>query len=61
VLVQDHGHGFQLDNDVRAMASPARPASPARLVPAGASPAASNASGGRAAGGSPSASRAPSG
>jgi hypothetical protein len=44
VLVQDHGHGFQLDNDVRAMASPASPASPARLVPASASPATASAS-----------------
>ena len=61
VLVQDHGHGFQLDNDVRAMASPASPASPARLVPASASPAASNASGGQAASGSPGPSGPPSG
>src|SRR5690348_686164 len=44
VLVQDHGQGFQLDNDVRALAGPQSPASPARLVPASASPAASSAS-----------------
>ena len=42
VLVQDHGHGFQLDNDVRALAATGRPASPARLVPASASPAAAS-------------------
>lgn len=40
VLVQDHGHGFQIDNDVRALATGGT-ASPARLVPASASPAAS--------------------
>src|SRR5262249_8886121 len=40
VLVQDHGHGFQLDNDVRAQATAGSPASPARPVPASASPAA---------------------
>jgi hypothetical protein len=44
VLVQDHGDGFQLDNDVRALATGTSPASPARLVPAGASPAAASAS-----------------
>jgi hypothetical protein len=44
VLVQDHGHGFQLDNDVRALAAADSPASPARLVPASASPAAASAS-----------------
>ena len=48
VLVPDRGHGFQLDNDVRALAtvaSPASPASPARLGPASASPAAASPSG----------------
>jgi hypothetical protein len=40
VLVPDRGHGFQLDNDVRALATGDSPASPARLVPASASPAA---------------------
>jgi hypothetical protein len=44
VLVRDHGRGFQLDNDVRALATGGSPASPARLVPAGASPAAASAS-----------------
>jgi hypothetical protein len=44
VLVRDHGHGFQLDNDVRALATAGAPASPARLVPASASPAAASAS-----------------
>jgi hypothetical protein len=44
VLVQDHGHGFQLDNDVRALATGGSPASPARLVPASASPAAASTS-----------------
>ena len=44
VLVQDHGQGFQFDNDVRALAVPGSPASPARLVPARASPAAASAS-----------------
>jgi hypothetical protein len=43
VVIQDHGHGFQIDNDVRALAT-AAPPSPARLVPASASPAASSAS-----------------
>ena len=43
VVIQDHGHGFQIDNDVRALAT-AVPPSPARLVPASASPAASSAS-----------------
>jgi hypothetical protein len=57
VLVQDHGHGFQLDNDVRALATAGSPASPARLVPASASPAAASASSRPA----PSASGAPSG
>ena len=45
VLVPDRGHGFQLDNDVRALATSDSPASPARLVPASASPAAASASG----------------
>jgi hypothetical protein len=45
VLVQDHGHGFQFDNDVRALATGGGPASPARLVPASASPGAASASG----------------
>jgi hypothetical protein len=52
VVIQDRGHGFQIENDVRALAtggtaSPARlvPASPARLVPASASPAGASASG----------------
>jgi hypothetical protein len=40
VLVQDRGHGFQIDSDVRALATGGT-ASPARLVPASASPAAS--------------------
>ena len=44
VLVQDHGHGFQLDNDVHALATGGSPASPERLVPASASPAAASAS-----------------
>jgi hypothetical protein len=44
VLVPDHGHGFQLDNDVRALATGGSPASPARLVPASASPASAAAS-----------------
>lgn len=44
ILVPDHGHGFQLDNDVRALATVGSPASPARLVPASASPAAARAS-----------------
>jgi hypothetical protein len=43
VVIQDHGHGFQIDNDVRALAT-AAPPSPARLGPASASPAASSAS-----------------
>jgi hypothetical protein len=43
VVIQDHGHGFQIDNDVRALATGAPP-SPARLGPASASPAASSAS-----------------
>jgi len=42
VLVPDRGHGFQLDNDVRALATDGSPASPARLVPASASPAAAS-------------------
>jgi hypothetical protein len=45
VLVPDRGHGFQLGNDVRALATAGSPASPARLVPASASPAAPSASG----------------
>jgi hypothetical protein len=44
VLVQDRGHGFQFDNDVRALATGGSPASPARLVPASASPAAASTS-----------------
>jgi len=44
VLVRDYGHGFQLDNDVRALATVGSPASPARLVPASASPAAATVS-----------------
>jgi hypothetical protein len=60
VLIQDHGHGFQLDNDVRAQATGGT-ASPARLVPASASPAAASASGGPAASGSPAASSTPPG
>ena len=43
VVIRDHGHGFQIDNDVRALATGAPP-SPARHVPASASPAASSAS-----------------
>ena len=58
VLVQDHGHGFQLDNDVRALAAGGM-ASPARLVPA--SPAPTAASAGPSASGSPAASSTPSG
>jgi hypothetical protein len=64
VLVQDHGHGFQLDNDVRALATDGM-ASPARLVPASASPATAgggpSASAGPSASGSPAPSKAPSG
>jgi hypothetical protein len=45
VLIQDRGHGFQIDNDVRALATGGSPASPARLVPASASPAAASPSG----------------
>ena len=61
VLVPDQGHGFQFENDVRALATstPASPASPTRLVPADASPAA--ASGSPAASGLPTASSAPPG
>jgi len=44
VVVEDHGQGFQLDNDVRALATGGSRASPARLVPASASPAAASAS-----------------
>jgi hypothetical protein len=44
VVIQDRGHGFQLENDVRALATGGT-ASPARLVPASASPAAASASG----------------
>jgi hypothetical protein len=61
VLVPDRGHGFQLDNDVRAMATGGSPASPERLVPANASPGAASASGAPAASASPAASGAPSG
>jgi hypothetical protein len=53
VLVQDHGQGFQLDNEVRALAMGGSPASPARLVPASASPGAASASGGAAPSDSP--------
>jgi hypothetical protein len=60
VLVPDRGHGFQLDNYVRALATGDSPASPARLVPAGA-PAAASASGGPTASGSPAASGAAAG
>ena len=58
VLVRDHGHGFQLDNDVRAMATGG---SPARLVPASVSPGAASATGGPTPSGSAAASSAPSG
>jgi len=62
VLVQDHGHGFQLENDVRALAADGM-ASPARLVPA--SPAAAGAgppaSAGPSASGSPAPGKAPPG
>jgi hypothetical protein len=61
VLVPDRGHGFQLDNDVRAQAGPQSPASPARLVPASASPTAASASGAPTASGSPAPSNAPPG
>lgn len=60
VLVQDHGQGFQLDNDVRALATGGSPASPARLVPASESPSAASTSGGPAPSASPAASGAPS-
>jgi hypothetical protein len=60
VMIQDRGHGFQIDNDVRALATGGT-ASPARLVPASASPAAASASGGPTASGSPAASGAPPG
>ena len=60
VLVQDRGHGFQIDNDVRALATGGT-ASPARLVPASASPAAASASGRPTASGSPAASGTPPG
>jgi hypothetical protein len=60
VLIQDHGHGFQIDNDVHALAT-GTPASPARLVPASASPAAASASGAPTASSTPTASGAPSG
>jgi hypothetical protein len=58
VLVPDHGHGFQLDNDVRAMATGG---SPERLAPASASLGAASASGAPSASASPAASGAPSG
>jgi len=61
VLVPDRGHGFQLDNDVHAMAMGGSPASSERLVPASASPGAASASGRPSASASPSASGAPSG
>ena len=44
VVVADHGHGFQIDNEVRALAAGST-ASPARFVPAGAPPATGSASG----------------
>jgi hypothetical protein len=58
VVIQDRGHGFQIDNDVRALATGGT-ASPARLVPASASPAAAGASGRPTASGSPAASGKP--
>jgi hypothetical protein len=58
VLVRDHGHGFQLGNEVRALTTGG---SPARLVPASASPGAASASGGPAPSGPPAVSGAPSG
>jgi hypothetical protein len=57
VVIEDHGHGFQIQNDVRALATGGT-ASPARLVPASTSPAAS-ASGAPPASGPPSASGSP--
>jgi hypothetical protein len=60
VVVQDRGHGFQIGNDVRALAAGGT-ASPARLVPASASPAAASASGRPTASGSPAASGTPPG
>ena len=60
VVVQDRGHGFQIGNDVRALATGGT-ASPARLVPASASPAAASASGRPTASGSPAASGTPPG
>ncbi|HEY2308775.1 MAG TPA: hypothetical protein VGI05_23120, partial [Streptosporangiaceae bacterium] len=59
VVIEDHGHGFQIQNDVRALATGST-ASPARLVPASTSPTAS-ASGAPTANGSPAASGPPSG
>ena len=59
VVIEDHGHGFQIQNDVRALATGST-ASPARLVPASTSPAAS-ANGAPTASGSPAASGPPSG
>jgi hypothetical protein len=44
VVIQNRGHGFQIENDARALATGGT-ASPARLVPASASPAAASASG----------------
>jgi hypothetical protein len=61
VLVRDQGQGFQLDNDVRALATGGSPASPERLVPASASPGTARASAGPVPSGSPTASGAPSG
>ena len=61
VLVQDHGQGFQLDNDVRALAARGSVASPTRLVPASASPDAAGTSGRPASSASPAASGAPPG
>ncbi len=43
-VIPDRGHGFQLENDVRALATGSA-ASPARLVPASGSPAAASGSG----------------
>src|SRR5580700_9652280 len=60
VVVQDRGHGFQIGNDVRALAAGGT-ASPARLVPASASPAAASASGRPTASSSPAASGTPPG
>ena len=60
VVIQDRGHGFQIGNDVRALATGVT-ASPARLVPASAAPAAPSASGRPTASSSPAASGTPPG